>query len=139
MYIGLTFLFKGTFYSNNSAISIDEIPFSDLSCLTNLRQCCRVEDTNGTTYIRNWRFPKQDSVPTESNGMNIYMSRGPSAVILQRTMVFMSDPTGIYTCEIPDSNNANQLLYIYLYHGRISGRLSFFIRFRLSNNLSSIV
>ena len=109
-------------YSRNVAVDLTEVGASSdaLICLTTLMECCRGIDTNGVGSMGNWRFPNGSLVSSQSGGPSLSRSRGPSSVLLHRINNAMS-PTGVYTCEIPDANNTNTELHIYLYVGQLPG------------------
>ncbi len=118
--LGLGFLLTGSLYSANSAIDFASIgeDRNALRCLTPLTSCCRSSDT-GTSSLGSWRYPDRTLVPSNS-GNSISTSTGPSSVILDRTNNAMS-PTGVYTCEIPDTNGTIKQLDVYLYVGQLQG------------------
>ena len=103
-------------YSQNVAVDLTEVGASRdaLICLTTLMECCRGSDTNGAGAVGGWMFPDGSFVPSQSGGASLSRSRGPSSVLLHRINNAMT-PTGVYTCEIPDANNINTELNIYLY------------------------
>ena len=109
-------------YSTNSAINLASIGAdrNALRCLTPLTLCCRSSDT-GTSSLGSWRYPDRDFVPSRIGGDCISRNRGPSSVILHRTNNAMS-PTGVYTCEIPDTNGTIKQLDVYLYVGQLPGQ-----------------
>ena len=109
-------------YSRNVAVDLTEVGASSdtLICLTTLIEYCRGIDTNGVGSMGNWRFPNGSLVSSQSGGPSLSRSRGPSSVLLHRINNVMS-PTGVYTCEIPDANNTNTELNIYLYVGQLPG------------------
>ena len=109
-------------YSRNVAVDLIEVAANSdaLRCLTTLMECCRGSDTNGAGSMGNWRYPDGSLVPSQSGGASISRSRGPSSVLLHR-INNVTSPTGIYTCGIPDANNINTELNIYLYAGQLPG------------------
>ncbi len=120
--LGLGFLLTSSLYSTNSAINLASIGAdrNALRCLTPLTLCCRGSDT-GTSFLGNWRYPDRTFVLSRSDGDSISRTRGPSSVILHRTDNTMS-PTGVYTCEIPDTNGTIKQLNVYLYVGQLPGQ-----------------
>ena len=109
-------------YSRNVAVDLTEVGASSdaLICLTTLMECCRGTDTNGAGAMGSWRFPNGSFILSQSGGASLSRSRGPSSVLLHRINSAMS-PTGVYTCGIPDANNTDTELNIYLYIGQIPG------------------
>ena len=67
----------------------------------------------------NWFFPNGTRVPSETfndtTGLrwNFYRSRGPSVVRLHRRR---DGAEGLYHCEIPDTLNITQSIYIGVYN-----------------------
>ena len=112
---GVSFWFKGTFYQNNSIVTLDDIGEGDnaLLCLTDLTACCRPGSTIGNkTVLGNWFFPNGTRVPSSGNKSDFHRTRGQSAVLLQRRR---GGVNGIYRCEIPDAMNVIQTIYIGVY------------------------
>ena len=109
-------------YSRNVAVDLTEVGADSnaLICLTTLMECCRGSDTNGAGTMGSWRFPGGSVVHSRNRGASISRLRGPSSVLLHRINNAMT-PTGVYTCEIPDANNTNTELNIYLYVGQQPG------------------
>ena len=109
-------------YSRNVAVGLTEVGASSdaLICLTTLMECCRGIDTNGAGHMGNWMFPDGSLVHGQSGGGSLSRNRGPSSVLLHRINNAVT-PAGVYTCEIPDANNTNTELNIYLYVGQLPG------------------
>ena len=120
---GVGFFLQDTLYYNNRAIPLDDIGGGNgpLMCLTSLRECCRSSNTGGAGALGIWMYPNGSVVPSRSNGSSLYRTRGPSAVLLHRdnNMVSLS---GVFVCEVPDSNNMNNVLYTFLYSGGLPGK-----------------
>ena len=116
------FSLRGTTYHNNSLVALEDIGESDstaLLCVTDLTGCCRPSDTGQFGHvIGNWFFPNESSVPSDlvNDTSNLrwafYRSRGPMVVLLHRRRGGM---TGIYRCEISDTMNVTQNLYVGVY------------------------
>ena len=103
----LGFFLGGVLYPNNSAVSlagIGEGVDGALYCLTNLTTCCSQAEGG---VAGEWLLP---TVPADPADYTI--SRGPSAVLLNKNNEFVQGPTGIFTCRIPDGNNQTRTLYI---------------------------
>ena len=116
---------RNTLYSNNSAISLDDIGGGNgpLMCLTSLRECCRSSDAGGAS-LGNWIYPNGSVVPSRSSGNSLYRNRGPSAVLLHRDNNVVSI-SGVFTCAIPDSsymNTVNTVLNTFLFSGNLPGK-----------------
>ena len=82
-----------------------------LLCKTNLTACCRKRDSS--TPLGNWFFPNGTKVGDENNGLDFYRARGHMVVRLNRKR---GGVEGIYRCEIPDSMNVIQTIYIGVYN-----------------------
>ena len=83
-----------------------------LLCMTNLTACCQPgEDEAG---LGNWFFPNGTKVPsTGAKQWDFYRTRGQMVVSLKRRR---GQEDGIYRCEIPDSMNVTQSIYIGVYN-----------------------
>ena len=118
---GVGFYLKGELYSNNSVISITDIGVGHnaLHCITDRQNCCRASDggANGTWFSSN-------GIETVGNGRtsiaDFSRSRRPSAVLLNRRNA-ATGPTGLYRCEVLDSEGDLQLVYIGVYGGTGGG------------------
>ena len=82
-----------------------------LLCMTNLTACCQDPYENGSA-IGNWFFPNGTRVPSTGAQWDFYRTRGQMVVVLQRKR---DGVDGIYRCEIPDSMNVTQTIYIGVY------------------------
>ena len=109
------FSLRDTTYQNNSNVTLEDIGEDDtaLFCITNFTACCKPPYTgeNGSA-IGNWVFPNGTRVPSSGTNGDIYRTRGQMVVYLNRRR---SGVAGIYRCEIPDSINVTQTLYIGVY------------------------
>ena len=99
--------------SNQSIVNLEDITGgSDLLCLTNTATCCRGRDT-GSTGVGFWYFPDGSVVPSDnSNGLS--RDRGTSFVALTHSGSG-SPPSGLYRCEIPDSEGQTVTLFAGVY------------------------
>lgn len=78
---------------------------SPLRCLTNHTSCC-------TNNVGGWTDPEGNSVHEGVSGASdFYVSRGAGVIDLNRISEGLS---GMWRCDIPDSNGAMQSLYIYI-------------------------
>ena len=86
---------------------------TDLLCATNFTACCRAPYTgeNGSG-LGNWYFPNWTAVPSSGTHWDFYRTRGQMVVALNR---IRGGVAGIYHCEIPDSTNVTQTIYIGVY------------------------
>ena len=84
-----------------------------LLCITNLTACCR---TTNTSVLGDWFFPNGTKVPsnvvTNATKWDFYRDRGQSVVRMKRRR---GGVEGIYHCQIPDSTNVTQTIYIGVY------------------------
>ena len=108
------FSLNGTTYQNNSIVTLEDIGEDDnaLFCITILATCCRYE--NGSVF-GNWFFPNGTRVPSliaNKTSQNFYREREQMVVNLNRRR---GGEVGIYHCEIPDSMNVIQTIYIGVY------------------------
>ena len=81
-----------------------------LLCVTNLHNCCRAPYSNA---IGNWFFPNGSRVPSSGNNRDFYRTRGSMVVKLHRRR---GGVEGIYRCEIPETMNVIQTIYIGVYN-----------------------
>ena len=105
------FEFRGKDLLNNSFIvrgaptNIGEGHNDSLHCVTDNSDCC----TNGQG---NWYDETGGEVQQGSDGdSNLYVTRGDGVVYLNRRT---GGSTGMWRCDIPDSNGVQQSIYIYL-------------------------
>ena len=118
---GVSFWFKGTFYQNNSIVTLDDIGEGGdaLLCLTDLTACCQAGPTSGNRpVLGNWFFPNGTRVPSGSSQWDFHRTRGRMRVRLHRRR---GGVTGIYRCEIPGAMNVTQTVYIGVYSGTDAG------------------
>ena len=116
------FSFNGTTYQNNSLVTLEDIGGEDdtaLHCMTNLTACCKTSQANTSGLsLGNWYFPNGTRVPSyfvnETIGLiwDFYRERGLMVVRMHRRR---DGEEGIYRCEIPDSMNVTQTIYIGVY------------------------
>ena len=103
-------------YGNNSALVLTDIGEggSALICLSDSTQCCRGADNpNEGTPLGNWSFPDDSSIRNSDVGGDIYITRGPSEVRLNRRNNAQS-PTGVYRCEVVDARGNTQTILVDL-------------------------
>ena len=109
------FSLNGTTYQNNSCVTLEDIGENDtaLLCRTNLTACCRSPYTGENGHsLGNLYFPNGIEVPSKGSGGDIYRTRGQMVVSMYRRR---GGVAGIYRCDIPDSMNVNQSIYIGVY------------------------
>ena len=102
------FSLRGTTYQNNSLVTLEDIGDGNdaLNCKTNLT------GVNGSVR-GDWYFPDGTRVLSTNDDSEIYGTRGEMAVRMNRRR---GGEEGIYHCEIPDSMNVNQTIYIGVYN-----------------------
>ena len=106
---------RGIPYKNNSNVILEDISEGDnaLLCITNQTACCQPPYTGDMRLaLGNWYFPNGTRVPSSGNQWDFYRSRGQMMVHLNRGR---GGVEGIYRCEIPDSMNVTQSIYIGVY------------------------
>ena len=108
------FSLNDTTYPNNSLVTLEDIGEQDsaLVCMTNLSACCRPPYGSASG---NWFLPDTTRVPSNNNGRltwDIYRTREEMAVYMHRRR---GGEKGIYYCEIHDSMNVMQTIYIGVY------------------------
>ena len=110
--VDVWFSLRNTAYQNNSIVALEDIGEGDdaLLCMTNYTGCCQTTQTQSSSG--NWFFPNGTRVPSLGNNLDIYRNRGPMVVRLHRRR---GGEEGIYRCEIPDTMNVNQIIYIGVY------------------------
>ena len=107
------FSHRGTIYHNNSCVTLEDIGEennTDLLCMTNFTACCR--HPYSETNLGKWFLPNGTEVLSNGAGFNLYRTRGQMVVRLNRKR---GGEEGIYSCEIPDSTNVLQTIYIGVY------------------------
>ena len=106
----MKFSLNGTTYPNNSLVTLEDIGEEDsaLLCMTNLSACCRSPYGSASG---NWFLPNTTRVPSK-NIWDIYRTRGQMVVYMRR---IGGGENGIYRCEIHDSMNVKQNIYIGVY------------------------
>ena len=109
------FSLRNKTFPNISNVILDDIGDRDdaLLCKTNFTACCKRPYTgeNGSS-VGNWFFPNGTIVPSSGTRRDIYRTRGHMMVHLNRRR---GGVAGIYRCEIPDSMNVTQTMYIGVY------------------------
>ena len=110
------FSLRNTTYQNNSLVTLEDIGEDGdaLLCKTDLTACCRSPYTGASgPGIGEWFFPNGTEVRGTGKEWNLYRSRKNMSVLLSRRR---DGEDGIYRCEIPDSTNVMQTIYIGVYN-----------------------
>ncbi len=106
-------MLQGIFYPTGSFIDYTKIGTQNdaLNCVTPYIECCGI----GSSQIRGlrWNFPNGKIINKNHSTLNIFRTRGPSSIMLQRTNN-VSMPTGYYKCQILNSTGQLTRLHIYL-------------------------
>ena len=116
---GLRIELKGvlSYKSNYSEIVITEVGEGDnaLQCRTDLITCCINDPANDRTRQGGWHYPNNSLVNNNVSGDGIYRTRGSMVVSLHRRNG-VTQPTGLYCCEVPTAAdpNTNATICIYL-------------------------
>ena len=101
------------YYNNNSMISINDIGEGDdaLLCITDLRECCRRNQTlNSSRILGDWFYPGGVRIRSAGNTM-FYRNRDRSVVRLHRRENTTA-PIGLFCCKVPDATNENVTICI---------------------------
>ena len=108
------FSLNGTTYQNNSCVTLEDIGEGGdaLLCMTNFTGCCSASYTGNKSSFGNWYFPNGTKVPSRGSQWDFDRTRGKMVVGLNRRR---GGVEGIYSCEIPDSMNVTQSIYIGVY------------------------
>ena len=84
-----------------------------LLCTTDQSSCCKHPYTGEMgPVLGNWYFPNSTRVPSINKRWDFQRNRGDMVVRLNR---IRGGENGIYRCEIPDTMNVTQTLYIGVY------------------------
>ena len=85
-----------------------------LLCITNYTACCQRPYTSemGPQALGNWFYPNGTRVQSSSIQWDFHRTRDRMVVSLHRRR---GGAEGIYHCQIPDTMNVNQTIYIGVY------------------------
>lgn len=107
---------NGQLYSNNSAIELREIFESadnshSLMCVTSKRPCCRTPPHR----FGEWLYPNGSTVSISGSNNSFYRNRGDDGTVRlhRRGITSSSAASGQYCCEIPNSDDIVQRLYVH--------------------------
>ena len=107
--------------TNNSYIHYTNIFDGDraLKCVTDNENCCTDSD------VGNWRDERGRAVHKGADGaICLYVTRGQEVVSLNRKSDCIPDTSGLWRCDIPDSSDVMQSIYIYISNDAASGKTS---------------
>ena len=112
--VDVWFSLNGTIYQNNSCVALEDIGEGDdaLLCVSNLTDCHHYPYIGNGFPLGNWFFPNKTRVPGGNQQWEFYRTRSQMVVHLHRRR---GGVDGIYRCEIPDSMNVTQTIYIGVY------------------------
>ena len=83
-----------------------------LLCVTNLTACCIYPYVGNGSAKGNWFFPNKSKIFGTGDQTDFYRSRFNKVVRMNRRR---DGEEGMYRCEIPDSTNVTQTIYIGVY------------------------
>ena len=105
------FQIRETNLTNNSDILFGNISreYGALKCVTDNVNCCNDSD------VGNWRDERGRAVHQGEDGATcMYVTRGQKVVSLNRKSNCTPDTSGLWRCDIPDSSEVMQSIYIYI-------------------------
>ena len=121
-------LVNNSFIVRGAPVHIGEGHNDSLHCVTDNSDCC----SNGES---NWYNETGGEVQQEPDGdSNLYVTRGDGVVYLNRRR---GGSSGMWRCDIPDSNGVQQSIYIYLGTPTTGVYLVVFCFFYLTHNRSA--
>ena len=109
----------GRILTNNSYIYYGNISDGDsaLKCVTDSDKC---------SNVGNWRDERGRAVQQGADEATcLYVTRGRGVVSLNRKDVCITESSGLWRCDIPDSSEVMQSIYIYISNDNTSGKLIF--------------
>ena len=117
---------------NNSYIYYASISDGDsaLKCVTDSANCCNDSD------VGNWRDERGRAVHQgEDEATCLYVTRGQGVISLNRKSDCTPDTSGLWRCDVPDSSEVMQNLYIYISNDTTSGKLIAFLNVSIINTV----
>lgn len=107
-FVGVYLKLRSRIYINNSMIPISEIGEGEdaLLCFTDLRECCRSNQTLNKKVLGDWLYPNGSGVGTLKSypDEGFYKNRNHSVVRLHRGEN-ITMPTGQFCCKVPDATH----------------------------------
>ena len=95
-----------------------------LKCVTDNVTCCNDSD------VGNWRDERGLAVHQGADEATcLYVTRRQRVVSLNRKSDCIPRTSGLWRCDIPDSSEVMQTIYIYISNDTISGKTAFIIRY----------
>ena len=102
-------LTNNSFIVRGAPLNIGEGQNDSLHCVTDNSDCCNATDS----AQGNWYDPMEREVQQGQGGNHsLYVTRGDGVVYLNRKS--KGGQSGMWRCDIPDSNGVQQSIYIYL-------------------------
>ena len=114
--------------TNNSYIYYANISDGDraLKCVTDSENCCTDSDDG------DWRDERGRAVHQGEDGATcFYVTRQRKEIYLNRKSDCIPDTSGVWRCDIPDSSEVMQSIYIYISNDTKSGKTAFLDTFLL--------
>ena len=105
--------------TNNSYILLSNISRDNdaLKCVTDSVNCCNDSD------VGNWRDERGRAVHQGEIGATcVYVTRGQGVVSLNRRHGCTPETSGLWRCDIPDSSEVMQSIYIYISNKESHGK-----------------
>ena len=106
--------------TNNSYIYYANISDRDsaLKCITDSDNCCN------DSHVGNWRDERGRAVQQGADEATcLYVTRGHGVVSLNHKSDCIPESSGLWRCDIPDSSEVMQSIYIYISNDTTSGKL----------------
>ena len=112
------FQIRETNLTNNSYILSSNISTEyALKCVTDNVNCCNDSDAG------NWTDERGRAVHQGADGATcLYVTRGQGEVSLNRRSGCTPETSGLWRCDIPDSSEAVQSIYIYINNKKSYGK-----------------
>ena len=104
---------------NNSYIYYANISDGDraLKCVTDSDNCCTDSD------VGNWTDGRGRAVHQGADETNcLYVTIGHGEISLNRNSSCIPDTSGLWRCDVPDSSEVMQSIYIYISNDTTSGK-----------------
>ena len=108
-----------TYLPNNSYIYYANISNGDraLKCVTDSDNCCTDSD------VGNWTDGRGRAVHQGADETTcLYVTRGHGQLSLNRNSGCIPDTSGLWRCDVPDSSEVMQSMYIYVSNDTTSGK-----------------
>ena len=105
--------------TNNSYIYYANISDGDraLKCVTDSDNCCTDSD------VGNWIDERGRAVHQGADETTcLYVTRGHGEISLNRNSGCILDTSGLWRCDVPDSGEVMQSIYIYISNDTTSGK-----------------